>query len=231
MPEEGSPRSRREITSDPDRRSWLVSPGTATVRCRRSDGRAPGRNPGAPFAFKISTIRVVLQFTRPIAPRCVRHRRGTRGIHRCGLYVHGLVLRGALPPPAGRPLAPEGFGAAACASLSLLATLAPEGFGWRRPRSWGPVRVDPHRDLWYDQPRERASFRSPSGVRGCSAVGRGFHTPTGIPGRRAPTLHRRRPTGSRRCPPALSGGLFLQPFPSRRASVLASRLCICICII
>lgn len=110
-------------------------------------------------------------------------------------------ITGGFAPPAGRPLAPEGFGAAAaCASLSLLATLAPEGFGWRRPRSWGPVRVDPHRDLWYDQPRERASFRSPSGVRGCSAVGRGFHTPTGIPGRRAPTLHRRRPTGSRRCP-------------------------------
>lgn len=140
-------------------------------------------------------------------------------------------ITGGFAPPAGRPLAPEGFGAAACASLSLLATLAPEGFGWRRPRSWGPVRVDPHRDLWYDQPRERASFRSPSGVRGCSAVGRGFHTPTGITGASrayaasAPTD--RFPT----VPSALSDGLFLQPFPSRRASVLASRLCICICII
>lgn len=48
---------------------------------QRSGRQALGRTPRALFAFKISTIHVVLQFTRRIALCCVRHRRGNQGIH------------------------------------------------------------------------------------------------------------------------------------------------------
>lgn len=95
--------------ADPRRESGTVdrhprgpkSPGFACSRGRRSDGRAPGTGPGALFAFKIWAIRVVLQFTLPIALRRVRLRRGTRGIHRCGLYK--VVLCHGHRPWAYRP--------------------------------------------------------------------------------------------------------------------------------